>query len=205
MPCPHKFIDDLSLEKLNFEPETLIVGTFNPGWDILGNTAGWFYGRTRNNYFWEVLPKLYGEISLRKAYPSEWKAFCQRRRIALTDFIACIEDAETTDNGHVKTLKNYRDDSIVQQFQHFCYTDITALLTKRTSVKHIYLTRRANETFWRTRWRPVERFCLDHGISCRTLMTPSGGARFAMPKNSDISLGAFIFREWQSQWHNIAL
>ena len=32
MPCNHKFIEDLNLENLDFQPTTLIVGTFNPSW-----------------------------------------------------------------------------------------------------------------------------------------------------------------------------
>ncbi len=205
MSCPHKFIDDLALEKLNFEPETLIVGTFNPGWDNLGNTAGWFYGRTRNNYFWEVLPKLYGEKSLRQSTPAEWKAFCRRRRIALTDLIANIVDAEPEDFEHVISLKNYRDDLIAKQFAQFSLTDIPAVLAKHPSLQQVYLTRRANPAFWRMRWRPVEQYCRDHGVSCKTLLTPSGGARFAIPKKTEISLSDFIFRQWQSQWHDVAL
>jgi len=57
MACNHKFKKYLKLEKLDFIPETLIVGTFNPAWPA-GNYAEWFYGRTSNNYFWEVLPNL---------------------------------------------------------------------------------------------------------------------------------------------------
>lgn len=32
MPCPHKFQEDLNLDKIDFKPETLIQGTFNPTW-----------------------------------------------------------------------------------------------------------------------------------------------------------------------------
>lgn len=32
MPCNHKFLEFLNLEKLDFTPTTLIVGTFNPEW-----------------------------------------------------------------------------------------------------------------------------------------------------------------------------
>ncbi|WP_411726187.1 hypothetical protein [Methyloglobulus sp.] len=42
MACIHKFASDLNLEQIDFEPTTLIVGTFNPGWDNLGNYAHGF-------------------------------------------------------------------------------------------------------------------------------------------------------------------
>ena len=35
MACDHKFNFFLRLEKLDFKPETLIVGTFNPAWPAL--------------------------------------------------------------------------------------------------------------------------------------------------------------------------
>jgi hypothetical protein len=35
MACNHKFKSFLRLEKLDFKPETLIVGTFNPAWPAL--------------------------------------------------------------------------------------------------------------------------------------------------------------------------
>jgi len=52
MACNHKFIEYLNLENLDFEPTTLIVGTFNPEWPA-GNQAEWFYGRTHNQDYME--------------------------------------------------------------------------------------------------------------------------------------------------------
>jgi len=46
MPCFHKFLNYLNLETLDFEPTTLIVGTFNPEWPI-GNNAMWFLWKNR--------------------------------------------------------------------------------------------------------------------------------------------------------------
>ncbi len=74
MSCNHKFIRDLELERIDFEPTTLIVGTFNPEWPA-NNTVEWFYGQThdansnRSNNFWDILPKIYGEPSLIDATP----------------------------------------------------------------------------------------------------------------------------------------
>lgn len=79
MPCNHKFIEDLNLKNLNFKPTTLIVGTFNPEWPV-GNTAEWFYGRIDNN-FWDVLPRIYGNKSMRCSKPSDWKKFCEEKKL----------------------------------------------------------------------------------------------------------------------------
>ena len=63
MACNHKFQNELSLQGLDYVPTTLIVGTFNPEWPE-GNNARWFYGRTDNNYFWDLLPKMFGDEGL---------------------------------------------------------------------------------------------------------------------------------------------
>lgn len=203
MACLHKFAVNLNLEQLTFEPTTLIVGTFNPGWDNLGNYASWFYGRTNNNYFWDVLPRLYENNSLRQATHSDWKAFCHRHKIALTDLIYSIDDADSGNPQHVQQLKNYRDDAIVKYFRQFTLVDIPKLLAIHTAIEHVYLTRSINDLFWRQRWRPVADYSQVHEIKTKTLLTPSGGARFQIPKGVKISLGDFIFAQWRNSWYSL--
>lgn len=203
MACIHRFVDDLMLEAIDFQATTLIVGTFNPGWNNLGNYAPWFYGRTRNNYFWEVLPRLYGELSLRQASPAEWWAFCHRHQIALTDLIASINDADANNPDHIGYLKNYRDDLIAKRFESFNTVDLPALLAKQHTITQVYLTRRVNHRFWQQLWQPAQDYCQQHGIKHQTLITPSASARFQLPKNQHISLGDFILAEWQASWHSV--
>jgi hypothetical protein len=79
MPCPHKFQKCLNLDKLDFAPETLIVGTFNPAWPE-DNYAEWFYGRTGNNYFWDVLAESSISLIMNLYEPRglthvDWKTF----------------------------------------------------------------------------------------------------------------------------------
>lgn len=200
MPCPHKFAEDLLLERLDFQPEILIIGTFNPAWNILDNTAPWFYGRTRNNYFWDVLPRLFGKKPLRQDAPSTWKAFCRQHRIALTDFIASINDADIHDPVHIDYLKNFRDDLIVKHFQSFNFIDIPTLLAKHPLIKRVYLTRSINDRFWRQRWQPVVEYGNQQHILTQTLLTPSGSARFQIPKDMTVSLVDFIFTQWRDNW-----
>jgi hypothetical protein len=201
MPCPHKFADDLTLDRLDFNPTTLIIGTFNPGWENLGNTAQWFYGRTHNNYFWEVLPRLYGMSSLRQARANEWRAFCKQQGIALTDLIYSIDDADAANPAHVDYLKTYRDDLIIRHFQQINWLDIFGLLHNRPTISHVYLTRSTSGTSWRRQWLGIETYCQSRNISAKTLLTPSGSARFQMPNNSGIMLGDFIFEQWRRNWH----
>jgi hypothetical protein len=200
MVCLHKFADDLSLERLNFEPNTLIIGTFNPGWDKLNNTATWFYGRTRNNYFWDVLPRVYGQPDLRLKNHHDWKAFCHRNNIAMTDLIHSIDDADDNNPDHIAYLSSYRDDLIARQFKHFIYVDIPGILARHKTIKHVYLTRSIKDVFWWRRWQPIVSYCERHGIKAQTLLTPSGGARFQIPKDENLSLRDFILREWLGKW-----
>ena len=125
MACIHKFAAYLGLNRLDFEPITLIIGTFNPGWDNLNNNAQWFYGRThdangnQNNNFWDVLPRLYNEPSLINGTPQQWRAFCSGKQIAITDLIANIDDADPTNPNHIQLMTGFADDEIANNFYDF--------------------------------------------------------------------------------------
>lgn len=207
MPCNHKFIDYLNLKRLDFEPTVLIVGTFNPTLSE-GNQAEWFYGRTRNNYFWDVLPSLYGVASLRKgATPTDWKQFCHNHKIAITDLITSIEDADENDPQHVKHLKGYRDSAIAHQFKDIKPTDIVGLLKQHPTIQHVYLTRQEGIPYFDGLWQPIEDYCRQTGVSAQKLLTPSGNARFQMGDYKKLNpttpspLRTFIFAAWREGWH----
>ncbi|WP_367752469.1 hypothetical protein [Flavobacterium sp. WC2430] len=213
MPCPHKFLDDLNLDQLNFEPETLIVGTFNPAWPA-NNQAEWFYGRTHdqhgnvNNNFWDVLPRLYGENSLINATPVEWKAFCKRHKIAITDLIENIADADEAIGEHVIGLASYSDRSIAEDFDEQVPNNIVALLQNHPTITNVYLTRGTGETFWRRLWRPVVQYSNQNGLHEKKLLTPSGYAFYQHgahnnqnPNNQIALLNDFILMKWHNEWH----
>ena len=91
MPCNHKFKSDLTIDYAkSWNPVTLIVGTFNPEW-VDNNSANWFYGRVENNFFWSVLPQVYGQKNMLCKSDQDWKEFCKDNKIAITDLIECIE------------------------------------------------------------------------------------------------------------------
>ncbi len=208
MPCEHKFQSYLNLERLDFKPTTLIVGTFNPLWPAK-NDAQWFYGRTRRNHFWNVLPRLYGEASLADRTPMEWKAFCARHQIAITDLISCILDADQDNSTHDNILGSYSDKKISESFNEFEFTDIVSLLKNHPTIKNIYLTR-GSDPFWNNLWAPVDAFVTqEERRTNKMILTPSSYARFSKAahnrNNPDLRfngpLNDYILERWQYHWH----
>ncbi len=202
MACLHKFKEYLSLEKLDFEPATLIVGTFNPSWPE-SNQAQWFYGRTANNYFWDVLPQVYGRDSLIDRNPDDWKKFCKEQKIALTDLIASIRDANPDNEDHIAVLKDFSDSGITSKFSQFELVDILELLKNHPSIKKVYFTRSSSELFWKNLWKPVREYINTKGILFAELLTPSGNARFQHGKYKKVnpavkvSLPGYILMRWK--------
>ena len=208
MPCDHKFQHHLDLKEIDFEPVTLMVGTFNPSWPA-SNTAGWFYGRTVNTYFWDVLPRLYGEASLANATPAEWKQFCRNKRIALTDLISTVDDADEHNKQHNAILGGFSDRALVYNFDDYTFVDIVQLLRDHPSIQHVYLTRGIGETLWRHLWNPVAVHCNRNNIHERKLLTPSDDAAYHHeahnsdhPEEAIARLQDYIFMRWQREWHS---
>jgi len=207
MPCDHKFQRYLHLEKIDFAPATLIVGTFNPAWPA-SNTAGWFYGRTENNYFWDILPRLYGETSLINAGPAAWKSFCHDKQIAITDLISSIDDADPENKGHNKMLGGFSDDAIEHNFEDFTFIDIVQLLKRHPTIKNVYLTRGVTESFWRHLWGPVSHFCSANHLHERKLLKPTkdvayqhGAHNSNHPDDIIPKLEDYILKRWTQEWH----
>ncbi|MFD2873484.1 hypothetical protein ACFS5N_13445 [Mucilaginibacter ximonensis] len=212
MPCPHKFSADLDLQRIDFVPQTLVVGTFNPSWPE-GNGAGWFYGRTRNNYFWDVLPRLHESgLNLRQGSPADWKNFCRVHRVALTDLVSVIADADETNPVHRRLLGKYLDSDIAGAFEAFEYTDVVGLLEQYPTIRNVYLTRQPGIAFFDARWALVVQFATAHPereLHVRQLLTPSGSARFQIADFKAANPGLhrplrhFIHRAWSQQWHGL--
>jgi hypothetical protein len=207
MPCHHKFQDHLDLTKIDFEPTTLIVGTFDPAWPA-SNNAEWFYGRTAKNYFWDVLPRLYGEPSLINAGAKEWKQFCSDQRIAITDLISSIDDAEQDNPEHGEMLKGFSDKAIEYNFDDLVYTNIVRILEGWPWIRNVYFTRGVTDAFWRHLWNPVAHYCSVNKIHERKLLTPTGDALYQYaayneqhPENRYARLEDYILMKWKQEWH----
>jgi len=224
MPCLHKFHEYLNISKgylnsnskeLDFNPVTLIVGTFNPSWPE-GNEANWFYGRIKNNYFWDVLPRLYNHpMSLRNNNlnnHSDWKKFCFDKKIVITDLISEITDADENNVEHQEILKTYLDSSIADYFINFSFTSIVEILEKHPSIKNIYFTRKEGIELFDEEWTKVERYVqenTDRNFHIKRLLTPSASARFQIKQykkdnpQDPSPLRNFIYSSWLEKWHEI--
>ena len=207
MSCQHKFYKDLWLQQLDFEPVTLIVGTFNPEWPA-GNTAGWFYGRIGESYFWNVLPRLYGQSSLINAEPAVWKQFCRDNKVAITDLISAIDDANPADPAHNRMLGGFNDNAIIHNFDDLNYVSIVQLLQRHSTIRNVYLTRAITEAFWRHLWNPVMHYCSVNGLHERKLLNPSHDAAYQHeaynndnPGDTIPLLEDYILRRWRQEWH----
>lgn len=222
MPCLHKFHEYLNLNKgylnpesnhLDFDPVTLIVGTFNPSWSE-GNIAEWFYGRLRNNYLWDVLPRLFKHnYNLRldgHNNQQEWKQFCFNNQIALTDIIYSINDANADNEEHQDILRTYLDSSIGDYFEDFTFTDIKNLLDRFPTIKNVYLTRQDGIELFDEYWNLVEQYRIEHperNLHVSKLLTPSASARFQLKQykhthpEDRTPLRNFIYQSWLEKWH----
>ncbi len=207
MACTHKFLSYLNLDRLDFVPETLIVGTFNPAWPA-SNSAEWFYGRTAGDYFWDILPRLYGDGSLINATAAEWKQFCHDKQIALTDIISSVDDADPANAEHNKMLGGFSDNAIIHNFDDLSYVNIVQLLRTHPSIMNVYLTRGVTEAFWRHLWNPVAHYCNHNHIRERKLLNPSAQASYQHaahntenPEDQITSLEDYILMRWRQEWH----
>ena len=203
MSCSHKFIEDLQLAYAKeWNPEILMVGTFNPEWPE-SNQANWFYGRTGNNYFWELLPQLMGEKPMLDGNKESWMEFCRRHRIAITDLIACIRTAN--EEEHLSIITGYSDKKIEKYFQSddLVITPIKEILKQNPSIRQVYFTRSANQGLWKNLWEPIKEYCEAQGIHCETLLTPSPYARYQFTKDEKVkykTLSQFILARWREKW-----
>ncbi len=200
MPCKHKFHKHLNLNNLDFIPTTLIIGSFNPEWPT-NNYSDWFYGRVKNNYFWEILPRIYSYDNLRKKTKTDWINFCKINKIAITDLISCINDADESNLNHVNLLKSFSDDSICKNFFNIDFVDIINILERYKSIVNVYFTRKTDVSLIGQKISKLENHLDMKKIRYNELLTPSGGARYQMTKGSGIKLNDFIFNKWKEKWH----
>jgi hypothetical protein len=207
MPCNHKFTEHLNLENVNFDPRFLIIGTFNPEWPK-DNYAEWFYGRTNNNYFWETLPRIFEEESLRINFNhNDWKNFCSRNRVALTDLITSINDAEELNPNHFEVISKFKDTEFANTFEDFEMTNVLRILENNPSIKKVFFTRNQGVNLFDNEISIINNYCVNNDIRFSYLMTPSANARFQMrgyePQNPNLerNLSNFIYEKWLENWN----
>jgi hypothetical protein len=108
MTLSHRFITDLNtLEQnqtycgnpLHSKMKTLFIGTFNPNNEscLKRNTATWFYGRNKSN-FWRYMPNSLTGITLHpldgiENTPQVWKNYCVENKLVIIDLVKQIREA----------------------------------------------------------------------------------------------------------------
>ncbi|WP_339869768.1 hypothetical protein [uncultured Algoriphagus sp.] len=178
MSCPHRFINDLRLQYVDWEVRTLFIGTFNPAWDLPNNSAEWFYGRTARNDFWGILPTIHIGHSMIPGTPEDWKNFCRNHHIAVTDIITCLNDADINNPTHLEMVKRFKDDQLAKF--DIESTNIPALLEHHKEIKQICLTRKTLPSPWNQLFQPTFDWVTNHperNIQFKRLRSPSRGAR----------------------------
>jgi hypothetical protein len=198
MTCLHKFSNELELKHLDYQPEILIVGTFNPSWPK-ANYAQWFYGRTDVNYFWDVLPRIFEGESLLTATPDEWKAFCKRNKIAITDLIKEIKCFDESCFADKSTLATYGDNALTKVFENCDFTNLSNILKLYPTIRVICFTRKLDSA-WKRAWNNCGIMDLS---AISELYTPSRYASYATSRwrrinnyDKPLSVPDFILGNW---------
>lgn len=188
MPCRHRFYDILDPEREDIK--FLFIGTFNPVWDAdNGNNADYFYGRS-TNLFWCICPHAFNDNCLIDKGPEEWKAFCKKHGIALTDVVREVTDAYENNPEHKKLITSFSDGNLDKKNEvgyifelKFNTTRIKDLIEKnKESLKGVFLTRSSSNgipRIWKE-WKQIIEKCKELGIYSEALPTPStkgGGIR----------------------------
>lgn len=137
---------------------------------------------------------MFGDSELRNKNHVNWKTYCRTRKIALTDLIYGIDEAEI--EKHRKILGKYTDFELASKFKLQVENPVVPLLQANPSIESVYLTTTINSGLWQRLWTPVDHYCAQQNIWCKKLITPSKGARFFMTKGSGISMPDFIYSDW---------
>ncbi len=159
MVVKHKFLDKYPIEG----KKIFFIGTFNP--DIGENKAEFFYGRGRN-YFWNLLPRVFGCEPLKEKSVEEKIKFLNDYDIELTDLIYEVDiDEKNIDNYSDENLKNvitWNSENIID-------------ILKKGKTKEVYFTRKTftNIDNIKNEIEKIKSFCEENGIKFRCLPTPA--------------------------------
>jgi G:T/U-mismatch repair DNA glycosylase len=176
MLVKHKFLD----KYLMVGKKIVIIGTFNP--DVKENKAEFFYGRSKN-YFWNLLPKVFGYEPLKEKSVEEKIKFLNDNGIELTDLIYEADiDENKTDNYSDENLKNvvkWNTENIINTL-------------KKGHTEEVYFTRKTFNKIGNIKKEieKIKKFCEENGIKFRFLPTP---ARFESNEK---------LKEWKEKFKN---
>lgn len=188
MACLHRFHNELLPEHLT---EVLLIGTFNPIWNVAkGDNPDYFYSRSANQ-FWCILPHGLGQNCLIDKDRKEKIQFCIQNGIGLSDLIYCIEGVEESDPRHGFLKKGFKDEDFERKNEtghyeleiRFFTEELKRYITKNNgNLKGVFLTRKTSkgaERIWQ-HWLSIKTLCQTLGITVGELPSPSprgGGIR----------------------------
>lgn len=158
MKIKHKFNN----HKISNETKILIIGTFNP--NVQENKATFFYGRS-HNFLWSLLPKAFGEESLKSKDIEDKFDFMNNNKIDFIDLISEIK----VENGQEN---NYSDDYIDNKVLK--WNNLINII-RNNSIREVYFTRKtfSNIKNIKEKIEEIEKYCNDNGIKFICLTTPA--------------------------------
>ncbi len=174
MPCKHRFYSELIPKMM--DAEYLFVGTFNPEWkNPNGNNASWFYGR-ETNLFWCICPHAFNERCLIDKGEKEWREFCSKNKIVITDLVSEITNVDSNSPEDVKAINSFSDAALDKmQFVSNAQHIIKYIKSGNHNLKGVFLTRKTDRgipNLWRE-WQSIVEECTRQGIHSAALQTPS--------------------------------
>jgi G:T/U-mismatch repair DNA glycosylase len=175
MIIKHKFLDKYPLNG----KKILIIGTFNP--DTIYNEATYFYGR-KKNYFWDLLPNVFNEKSLKNKSIEEKIHFLKKYEIELTDLILSVDMSE-------EDIPFYGDDKLNKVVEW--NTDNILNILKKNNTSEVYFTRKSFDKKVKNIKNEIDKiknFCEKNNIKFEFLPTP---ARYKNEKK---------LQEWKSKF-----
>ncbi|MFN8407639.1 MAG: hypothetical protein U0X71_09205 [Sphingobacteriaceae bacterium] len=201
MSCPHRFLGYHAADSLlpDWEFDYLFIGTFNPVWDFsTGENASYFYGRTKNNYFWDLVPEIWALQKMRTLDVAKWQQLLQQHQIGVTDLIRNIEDANPQNAQHQCWLKSKSDGDLVR-FQQIVWntSEILRVIARKQKLKGIFVTNQRAPGKIEHQIQLLEQAANRHQIYFARLITPSGGARFQFSKGT--KLYEALFDSWKQK------
>jgi G:T/U-mismatch repair DNA glycosylase len=156
--------------ELNPDTETLIIGTFNP--DTPENVADFFYGRQRN-FLWTLVPKAFGDESLKGKTRQEKIEYIRERKI---DFIDLISEVS------VEEVSNYDDDYLDSKVT--TWRNVLSEIEQLKKLNKVCFSRKSFSGIpkMKERIENIRLYCEKWGIRFEYLTTP---ARFYRADKQD--------------------
>lgn len=143
------------------DTEIIIIGTFNP--ETPENKADFFYGRTQN-HLWTLLPRAFGEASLKNSDKASKIRFIAEYKINFMDVIKSID---------VNKPDDYRDDYIDAYVTE--WRNVVEQLRKLPALRKVCITRKTVSGIpnIRKQFLEIESYCKENKIQFRYLITPA--------------------------------